>query len=201
MMFLEQAQTVAELQDHYRKVRQRLNPAPPLLKSGPVPLPRILSIAPPQEAPAPRQFIIGPHQDHHLTAWKYEKLQRQVDKWRSENLIIDPSEKPSTENIWPKIDLDLQASLIVAEVGRVHGFEYDKMLSKRGERKLALARLEAMWRVYCATDWSFARMGRFFGGRDHTTMIYAVRSYNRIAFGVAYNKPRIRIINPNGGAA
>jgi Bacterial dnaA protein helix-turn-helix len=44
---------------------------------------------------------------------------------------------------------------------------------RRGE--IAAARHEAMWRVRETTKWSLPRVGQFFNGRDHTTVLNSLR--------------------------
>ena len=41
------------------------------------------------------------------------------------------------------------------------------------------ARHEAVWRVREVTKWSPPRVGQFFAGRDHTTVLHSVRRKDR----------------------
>lgn len=66
---------------------------------------------------------------------------------------------------------------IVAEVASKHGFTFDEMTSARRQRDLVIARQEAMWRCKKETPYSLPRIGTFFGGRDHTTVLHAVRRH------------------------
>jgi hypothetical protein len=58
----------------------------------------------------------------------------------------------------------------------------DLKSARRGER-LVRARQEAMWRARHETSHSLPAIGRFLGGKDHTTVIYGIRKHDqRIAF-------------------
>ena len=48
-----------------------------------------------------------------------------------------------------------------------------------GARAFAIAhpRQEAMWRMRQAGKWSLPQIGRFLGGRDHTTVLAGVRAH------------------------
>ena len=190
MMFLEQAQTVAELQDHYRKVRNRLSNSN-------------------HQQPLPAKkgsFSKGPYCNHHIHAWRYELLQRRIDKWKMLH-CINISADNELENNWPKITMRKQSVMIVAEVAFVHGFDAIAIISNRRHKKLAAARFEAVWRVYRATDWSLPHIGQFFGNRDHTSIIHAIRSYEKRTFGADYKSHRLkpvidhRAARAKGGAA
>ena len=50
----------------------------------------------------------------------------------------------------------------------------DAILGRQRRSKIAAARHEAIWRIREATKWSLPRIGRFFGGRDHTTVLHSL---------------------------
>ena len=193
-MFVEQAKTVAELQDHYREVRSRLSNS-----KHQQPLPA-------KAKPMPALVFVGPNCDHHMQAWQYELMQRKIDRWRVLHTIKSPSDS-SPQNSWPKISMAQQAQMILAEVARSHGFEAKEIVSIRRETSIVAARFEAIWRVYRATDWSLPQIGRFFGNRDHTSIMYAIATYEKRTFGADYKSHRLkpvidhRAARANGGAA
>jgi hypothetical protein len=51
----------------------------------------------------------------------------------------------------------------------------DAILGRKRRGDIAAARHEAVWRVRQATNWSLPRLGQFFGGRDHTTVLHSLR--------------------------
>ena len=194
MMFLEQAQTVAELQDHYRKVRQRLSNS---LHQQPLPA---------KAKPVSAFTFIGPNCDHHMQAWQCELMQRKIDDWRLKHILAVQVDN-SPDNNWPRIDAVRQANMIVEEVARVQNITALEMRSSRRAKCIVYARFEAIWRIYRATEWSLPQIGRFFGNRDHTSILHAIRAYEKRAFGADYKSHRLkpvidhRAARANGGAA
>ena len=51
----------------------------------------------------------------------------------------------------------------------------DAILGRQRRSEIAAARHEAIWRIREATKWSLPRIGQFFGGRDHTTVLHSLR--------------------------
>jgi hypothetical protein len=49
------------------------------------------------------------------------------------------------------------------------------ILGRERRSDIAAARHEAIWRVREATKWSLPRVGQFFDGRDHTTVLHSLR--------------------------
>lgn len=67
--------------------------------------------------------------------------------------------------------------LILAAVAFKHGVSVNDLKAKRRDKIAARARHEAMWRVKKKTLFSFPKIGRVFGGRDHTTVLHGVRKH------------------------
>jgi chromosomal replication initiator protein len=68
---------------------------------------------------------------------------------------------------------------IASEVAERHGLTVDDLKGHSRVRCYAWPRQEAMWRIRNATNKSLPAIARFFGGRDHTTVLYACRTYER----------------------
>jgi hypothetical protein len=66
---------------------------------------------------------------------------------------------------------------IASEVAMRHGVTLDAMRGPRRAKRLVWARHEAFWRIYRTERFSFPQIGRFFGDRDHSTVIYGVRRF------------------------
>lgn len=62
---------------------------------------------------------------------------------------------------------------IVAAVGEKFGVKTEALVGKRRTQVIALPRQVAMYLMRQLTDLSLVEIGRAFGGRDHTTVIYA----------------------------
>lgn len=69
------------------------------------------------------------------------------------------------------------ARKIVREVSEQHAVSIEDMASERRSTRFVLARQEAFYRLRHETSWSLARIGRFLGDRDHTTVIHAVKRH------------------------
>jgi chromosomal replication initiator protein len=71
------------------------------------------------------------------------------------------------------------AQLTMAEILRVTAEQFrvavDDLRSKGRRQELVLARQVAMYLIREMTDHSYPEIGQFFGGRDHSTVMYAVQ--------------------------
>lgn len=110
-------------------------------------------------------------------------------KLRPENRIADrkalqPSFVPPSAPIIPappvqeekKFIPKSEAQEIINEVCIRHGVTYAAVMSKARNRHVVAARTEAIWAL---KEWrpslSLPRIGRLMGGRDHTTILHALR--------------------------
>jgi Bacterial dnaA protein helix-turn-helix len=64
---------------------------------------------------------------------------------------------------------------IVRWTAEKHGVAVKDMLSERRYKKFADARFEAIGRIFTETNLSMVQIGRVMGGRDHTTILHALR--------------------------
>ncbi len=71
------------------------------------------------------------------------------------------------------------ARQILREVCVKYGVTTVDLCSKRRPLLLITARHEACYRLRTETTWSYPRIGAFLGGRDHTTVIHAVRKHKK----------------------
>lgn len=67
---------------------------------------------------------------------------------------------------------------IAEEVATRHRISVEELKSKSLQRRLAWPRQEAWWRMRLETRASYPAIARLFG-RDHTTVIYGVRAFER----------------------
>lgn len=68
---------------------------------------------------------------------------------------------------------------IARSVAKAHGVSYREMLSQRRQKHLVHARQHAMWELRKHTSLSMPAIGRLLGGRDHTTILYGLRAYEK----------------------
>lgn len=78
---------------------------------------------------------------------------------------------------------------IVTDVCLKHGLTYIELCSARRKREIVAARMEAAYRLSKETTLSTTQIGRKLGGRDHTTIIHAIRRYDAALRGEVYRMP------------
>jgi chromosomal replication initiation ATPase DnaA len=66
---------------------------------------------------------------------------------------------------------------IVAEVAAQHGITYADMVGHSRKRAIVLARREAIYRLRTETPLSMAQIGKALGGKDHTSVLHALRCH------------------------
>lgn len=64
---------------------------------------------------------------------------------------------------------------IAQEIADRHGLTMADMNGDDRSRSVAWARQEAMAAIYATGRFSMPQIGRFFGWRDHTTVLHAIR--------------------------
>lgn len=80
----------------------------------------------------------------------------------------------------------ITGKMIAYQTAKKHGLTIHELLSPRRQRKIVIARHEAMWRCVKETSLSLPQIGRILGGKDHTTVLHGVRRHEqRIADGTA----------------
>ena len=67
---------------------------------------------------------------------------------------------------------------IIDTVTRYYDIKLTDLLSKRRHKSIALPRQVCMWLARRHTRYSLEEIGGYFGGRDHTTVMHAVRQIN-----------------------
>lgn len=72
-------------------------------------------------------------------------------------------------------EINRPMSRIIAEVSSETGFTIAELKGRIRDRPLVHARQYAIWRCFTETEFSKSHIGKFFGGRDHTTIIHALR--------------------------
>ena len=70
-----------------------------------------------------------------------------------------------------------KARRITKLTAQEYGVHFIDLISERRDKQSVLARHCAMWRIKRALPWSMPRIGRAFGGRDHTTALNAIRRH------------------------
>lgn len=68
---------------------------------------------------------------------------------------------------------------IIREVAKKHGMPASEIKSDRRHQAVVIARHEAIWRCRHETLNSLCQIGRAFGGKDHTTVLNAIRRHEQ----------------------
>jgi len=76
-------------------------------------------------------------------------------------------------------DLFMKVAMIKKEVANKWGFSVPDLEGVNRSKMLTYARHEAMFRVRNETPLSYPEIGFFFGRRDHTSIIYAVKNFGK----------------------
>ena len=67
---------------------------------------------------------------------------------------------------------------IIDAITRFYDVKLTDLLSKRRQKSIALPRQIGMWLARKYTRYSLEEIGGYFGGRDHTTVMHAIRAVN-----------------------
>lgn len=143
-----------EMQQSYKEVRARLGMAPArnVVKRPPGLPPKM-----PDEERLHRHARRAKKVDRYEAAMEhFSHLQKRVE---------------------PKVPDDV--AKIMAEVAVAHSLTIASLRAKTNERKVSNARHEAMYRIRNEGGYSSPQIGQFFGGMDHTTVLYACAAYSR----------------------
>ena len=68
-----------------------------------------------------------------------------------------------------------RSRLIMADVVRSTGVPFDEICGRDKRADIMAARFEACWRLRSELGLSYPQIGRLLGGRDHATILHAVR--------------------------
>lgn len=75
---------------------------------------------------------------------------------------------------------EITTGLIIAQTAAYFGISLDEITGPSRGRHLVMARQIAMYLTRELTDLSLPKIGALFGGRDHTTVMYAERKINQL---------------------
>lgn len=91
--------------------------------------------------------------------------------------FLEQLEKWLALSATPALSNHATARQLTRECAERHGFTYNDVIGGGRKKELVRARHEAMAAVYQALSpaWSLPKIGMFFGGRDHTTVLHALK--------------------------
>ena len=83
------------------------------------------------------------------------------------------------EDLLPQGETEIPPALILEETARYFGLSVDDLVSPSRSRPLTTARHVAMYLLRECTAMSYVRIGEFFGGRDHSTVLHGVTKIDK----------------------
>ena len=89
-------------------------------------------------------------------------------------VTVDLAQEVLTD-LFPAADGELRMDLIQEAVARHYAISIDELVGEKRTKRIVVPRQVAMYLCRELTDSSLPAIGRAFGGRDHTTVLYAVQ--------------------------
>lgn len=155
----QQFNSAADLMANYAAVRNRI------FSARPRPAPR------PQRIMHVKAVNHGRHFNAHVIAYRMYLLKAE---WSAN---LDAGEPPTAEEIFKRTRFKHSYALIERRICRAMGVSRHEVRSNRRFKKATMARQAIMYWCYRLTRNSLPQIGRSAGGRDHTTVLHAVRVY------------------------
>ncbi len=96
-----------------------------------------------------------------------------------EAITLGLAKKAIGEQCMPSGSQHPTVQQIIDTITRFYDVKLTDLLSKRRHKSIALPRQIGMWLARKHTRYSLEEIGGYFGGRDHTTVMHAIRAVNR----------------------
>lgn len=132
---------------------------------------------------APRKVVPRPEtlRTRALAEAQREREEREAEMRRQAELEAIAEMDALVFQVLDPVQLAREPKRIITRIAEAFGFTYADVI---GDRRTA-AVMRARWAAIAAVreahpDWSLPRLGRVFGGRDHTTMLHAIRKMERV---------------------
>lgn len=115
------------------------------------------------------------------TAAQNDVMRKALDTAREHEFLLEQCAARGISIPPQRVTLKLIATVVATK----HGLSHDDLVSDDRRRPVAWPRQEAMWlarqqlTAYGAHRYSLPQIGSYFGGRDHTTVIHAVREHEK----------------------
>lgn len=93
----------------------------------------------------------------------------------------DPYPYDRASMSWPValVQKPKNASDIIQKVADEHNLTAAQIKGRCRCKQIVKARFQAIWEVWTELGYSLTRIGRIFGGRDHTTILRSIRKHEK----------------------
>ena len=152
-IYPSEPKSAAEMIARYRDVKRRLNTPAPTVRSEEIALKDLETIV---------VFVLA------VAAVARDRAREAARRADLLSLLHAPGRTPVTTP-------GSAAKAELRAVSEKTGVPIKAILGRERVANVAAARHEAVWRVHQVTRWSLPRVGRFFGDRDHTTVLNSLR--------------------------
>lgn len=102
--------------------------------------------------------------------------------------------KSTLENIVSKVNTELSLDYLQKTIASYYKFSVNDLKSKSRKREIVMARQVAMYLIKEYTNLSLKTIGQHFGGKDHSTVIYAQKSINNLLDTDRYFKTKFEVL-------
>lgn len=116
---------------------------------------------------------VHPQSETPIKAWRPKMVRVPLKK-------ASPPTRAEVAVPLPEVPGTASIKSIARQVAHKHGLKIADLKSPRKYRDLSRARQEAFWRCYLELPHkSLPQIGRWFGGRDHSTVLHGYRQHER----------------------
>jgi hypothetical protein len=104
-------------------------------------------------------------------------LAEQIERLPAQSVRIEPIE--GAQNMTFKNTPVWVVRAMLQEVAEASRLTPEQIVGQQRNVRIVAARHYLMWRLRRETTWSLPQIGRFLGGRDHTTVLHGIRSWEK----------------------
>lgn len=112
-----------------------------------------------------------------------------IERDKIDEAFIDETLKDITSK---QLGMRINDQSIKKAVATFYGISVEELISRRRSRNIAFPRQIAMYLIREMTDFSLPKIGKTFGGKDHTTVMHAC---DKIAISIATNPEVKQVVN------
>lgn len=179
---MSEPQTIEDLYAHYAKVKQRIARN---ARQEPLPYKPREEISPPVTRSLGRRLVIvppgrllPPPSDTVVTVKEKEAFNKAA--LGVQPVLADDTRFQEYLHIYRTTFINTSMQEVVAQIAAANNMTVQEIRGARRTKQIVEARQEAMWRVFLLGGRSLPMIARYFGGRDHTTVLHAIKKMRRV---------------------